>query len=74
MTLSCRIGTQHPFTALERLLRTELARSHPRSRVTIADESGNAVLLIAADDAAALRAALNGVTSVLGMYERTNGI
>ena len=72
--MKCRIDTGMPLRDIASLLQTELARQHPRSDVRLEGAKGNAVITITADDASAMRAALNGVTSVLSIYEKTDGI
>jgi tRNA threonylcarbamoyladenosine modification (KEOPS) complex Pcc1 subunit len=71
MKLSCTLTTNEPFTHLQKLFATELDRKHERSSITLTEEHGKAVFSINATDTTALRAAINTVTSVLGMYEKT---
>ena len=71
MKLTATITTEEPFTQLDKLFKTELERKHERSSITIKENNGNAVFHITANDTTALRAAVNTVTSTLGMYEKT---
>jgi tRNA threonylcarbamoyladenosine modification (KEOPS) complex Pcc1 subunit len=71
MKLSCTLKTDASFLHLQKLFATELSRKHDRSSITLEEEHGKAVFLISATDTTALRAAINTVTSVLGMYEKT---
>lgn len=71
MKLSCTLTTDEPFAHLEQLFASELSRQHTRSSITLTQEHGKAAFHISADDTTALRAAMNTVTSVLGMYEKT---
>jgi tRNA threonylcarbamoyladenosine modification (KEOPS) complex Pcc1 subunit len=69
--MNLTLTTDHPYGHLQQLFASELARKHERSAVTIEDHQGKAAFHIIADDTAALRAALNALTSILGMYEKT---
>lgn len=71
--ITARITTEEPFPELEKLFRPELERQHARSTVAIAEEDGKAVFDVTAEDVTALRAAVNGITSVLRAWEATNG-
>ena len=64
------LKSDHPYAHMHALFASELKRTHERSTVTIEDQ-GNAVFHITAKDTAALRAAMNSITSVMGMYEKT---
>jgi tRNA threonylcarbamoyladenosine modification (KEOPS) complex Pcc1 subunit len=65
------LETKESYSDIEQLFAAELARTHARSKITVANVGGKAVFTIAADDTTALRAAFNSVSSVLGMYEKT---
>ncbi len=69
--ISCTIRTDHAFEHVHVLCKNELARIHERSKTTITNDSGKAVFAIEAKDIAALRAAINTITSILAMYEKT---
>lgn len=71
---SCTLSTEFDFSTIEKLFRTELARSHPRSTLELQDREGFATFTITAQDISALRAALNSVTSTLHTYEKTNDL
>lgn len=71
MKLTCTITTDEPYTKMQQLFATELERTHERSNITLADEHGNAAFTVQANDAVALRAAINSITSVLGVHEKT---
>jgi len=64
------LKTDHPYTHMHALFASELKRTHERSTITIEDH-GNAVFHITAKDTGALRAAMNSITSILSVYEKT---
>ncbi len=70
MTVRCVIETGEPTSRLRELFSTELERTHPRSRIELADDAGDAVLRVEADDLTSMRAALNGVMGVLSTYAK----
>lgn len=72
MNLSCTLELGAPFAEIEPLLRTEIARAHERSTLGIEDSDGTKIT-ITANDVSALRAAINGVASILKVYEATHG-
>jgi tRNA threonylcarbamoyladenosine modification (KEOPS) complex Pcc1 subunit len=65
------LTTDEEFGKMQQLFASELARTHERSSITLTDADGKAVFHITAKDTSALRAAMNTVTSILGMYEKT---
>jgi tRNA threonylcarbamoyladenosine modification (KEOPS) complex Pcc1 subunit len=69
--ISCSIKTDHNFEHVQALCKHELARTHERSKTTITNVGGCAVFAIEANDVTALRAAINTITSILAMYEKT---
>jgi len=71
MKLTCTITTDEPYAKMQQLFASELERIHERSKITLADEHGYAAFRVQANDAVALRAAINSITSVLGMHEKT---
>lgn len=71
MPITATITTAHPHDEIQQLFATELARTHERSSITLANERGKAAFTITASDTTALRAAINTVTSVLSVYEKT---
>lgn len=71
MKLSATLTTDGPYAHLQKLFAAELERRHERSSITLTEEHGHAVFHISAHDTTALRAAINTVTSALGMYEKT---
>jgi tRNA threonylcarbamoyladenosine modification (KEOPS) complex Pcc1 subunit len=71
MKLTATITTEEPYGKMQRLFASELERKHERSSITLEDEDGNASFRITANDTTALRAAVNTVTSTLGMHEKT---
>ena len=71
MKLTATITTDEHHEQIQKLMAAELERKHDRSSVTLENHGGKAVFNIAANDTTALRAAVNTVTSALGMYEKT---
>lgn len=71
MTLSAELRTDFPFQDISKLFQAELERTHKRSDVRLNESEGTAFFMITANDVPALRAALNGVTSILSVYEKT---
>ncbi len=67
--MRCTLHTSMPYEEIEQLFRKELERTHERSCVTLTDDDGTAVFTIDADDTPSLRATMNGITSILGVYE-----
>ena len=70
MTIRCTIETGEPTARLRDIFATELERTHARSSVALEDDAGDAILRIEANDLTALRAAVNGVMSVLSVYAK----
>lgn len=70
-TFSCIIRTRYPAEDIHKLFAPEAKREHKRSTVTIKENGGNAEFHIDAQDITALRASINGVTTLLGTYEKT---
>ena len=71
MKLSCTITTDAPHEHVEKLFATELAREHTRSKIVLSREGNTTTFNITADDVSSLRAAVNSITSILIMYEKT---
>lgn len=71
MKLTATITTEEHHEQIRKLMAAELERKHDRSTITLENHNGKAVFHIAANDTTALRAAINTVTSTLGMYEKT---
>jgi len=67
-TMKCILYTEQPYEEIWQLFKTELERQHARSSITLTDEDGMAVFTINAEDIAALRAATNSITSILGVH------
>ena len=71
MQLTCELVTEQPYEQMQQLFKTELERKHERSSITLQDRQGKAVFNINAQDTTSLRAAMNTITSILGMYEKS---
>lgn len=69
--ISCTIKTSYDFEHVQALCKHELARTHERSKTLLENSNNCAVFTIEAKDVTALRAATNTITSILGMYEKT---
>jgi|WetSurMetagenome_2_1015567.scaffolds.fasta_scaffold1575158_2 tRNA threonylcarbamoyladenosine modification (KEOPS) complex Pcc1 subunit len=65
------LTTDEKFDEVKALFATELERKHERSMVTLENVGGKAIFHVEAKDTAALRAAVNTITSILGMHEKT---
>lgn len=71
MAITATITTAHPHDEIKALFAMELERKHERSSIALDNASGKATFTITANDTTALRAAINTVTSVLAVYEKT---
>jgi tRNA threonylcarbamoyladenosine modification (KEOPS) complex Pcc1 subunit len=65
------LTTDEEFADMQALFASELARHHERSSIALENVGGKAVFNVEARDTAALRAAVNTITSILGMHEKT---
>lgn len=70
----CTIQSQCQYDEAKILFAEDLAREHDRSKTEMTNEGGVAVFRITADDTTALRAAINTVTSVLSVHEKTGKV
>jgi tRNA threonylcarbamoyladenosine modification (KEOPS) complex Pcc1 subunit len=71
MAPTASITTEQPYDKMRQLFAAELARTHERSTITLNNKDGRAAFDVKAKDTPALRAALNTITSVLAIHEKT---
>ena len=68
------LQTDEEFSSVHVLFASELKRRHERSTVTLENVGGKAVFIVIAQDVSALRASLNSITSILGVFQKTKEV
>lgn len=68
MLYSAKITIKDPHEGIAGYLKS-IERNTERSKVKTGEEKGEAVITIEASDATALRAAMNGITQSLSVFE-----
>jgi tRNA threonylcarbamoyladenosine modification (KEOPS) complex Pcc1 subunit len=65
------LETQEPYEHMHVLFAAELERKHERSSIILENANDKALFRVEAQDIAALRAAVNTITSIISVHEKT---